>query len=98
MTTARPHGARKTGTPPRFNACSTLRPRDPIASDFERPDPVKLLLFLGYIITGSIDPAPKCKGGGFCTQRPMSYSATFFISLLLAVVILRLTTFPHGTN
>jgi hypothetical protein len=59
---------------------------------------VKLLLFLGYIITGSIDPAPKLKGGAFGTHRPISYAATFWIIAIVALIAFRLLTFPHGTD
>jgi hypothetical protein len=59
--------------------------------------PLKLLLFLGCVMTGSIDPAPKLKVGAFGTHRPMSYAATFWVIAIIAIVAIRLITFPLGT-
>jgi hypothetical protein len=54
-----------------------------------------LLLFIGHLITGSIDPAPKVRGGTFGTARPMSYAATFWIGYIVIAVTLTLVFGHH---
>lgn len=57
---------------------------------------IRFLLFMLWLPTQ--DPAPKLRGGAFGTRKPMPYATAFMILLVIAIIVLRLVSFPHGVS